>query len=309
MSTQDAAASDALTPSFNNAEDCAAAPAVTDMRSFRECADSAVNGLAWPTIFLSLASFFGFCAVMGAAIAGALPYWVAMLLNVACLFVAYTGFHESVHRNFHGKREGYAWLNVVFGTALGYLMFYPYIVHAHIHLTHHAHTNDPDKDPDYWMSGHTFWQVAARGLTLIPHYILFTARTRSKQPGAACFFRRTAIEAAPPIIVFALLSALGHWQAAVITWLGSYVLGVAVLGVCFDWVVHHPHHDQSVFGGTRTFRARKGWRRTALNWLHLFQNYHIIHHLYPRAPFYKHEEIFERSEDFLRAQGAKIIDV
>jgi len=279
------------------------------MRSFRDCARSAIGGIAWPTIALSVLSLAGFLAVTGAAVAGILPAWAAGLLNIPCFFVAYTGFHETVHGNLHGNREGCAWLNPVLGTALGAIFFYPYVVHAYIHLTHHAHTNDPDLDPDAWMSGNTVWRVAGRGMSLIGHYIAFMVRRRAGEPGARRFFRRAYLEWTPPVLALALLIAAGHWQVALFSWVLSYIVSVAILGVCFDWIVHHPHDDRSLFGGTRTFRARKGWRRPVLNWLHLFQNYHIIHHMYPRVPFYKHEEVFERSEAFLRGQGARIIEL
>lgn len=310
MPANAAAASDALASSFNNVGDSENTPSeVADFRSFRECADATIDGVAWPTIILSLASIAGFLIVTGAAITGALPFWAAALLNIPCFFVAYTGFHEAVHRNFHGRREGYDWLNTAFGTVFGFMFFYPYAMHSYIHLTHHANTNNPEKDPDHWMHGNTPWVIALRGITLIPYYIVFTARMRGKEPGATQFFRRVAIEEAAPLTVFILLILAGHWQVAVFTWFLTYVVSVAILGVVFDWIVHHPHDDQTPFGGTRTFRARKGWRSATLNWLHLFQNYHLIHHLHPRVPFYRHEEVFDRSEAFLRSQGATIIDV
>lgn len=238
-----------------------------------------------------------------------MPVWAAALLNIPCYFIAYTGFHEATHRNFHGRDKRFSWLNDVFGTVIGFIFFYPYTMHNYIHLTHHAHTNDPERDPDHWMSGHTVLQVALRGLSLVYHYSAYTVRMRSREPGAARFYRRIALEGAPPLVALALLIAFGHWQVAIFTWIIPYVIGVAILGVCFDWIVHHPHEDRSLLGGTRTFHARKGWRRGLLNWLHLFQNYHLIHHIYPRIPFYKQQAVFEQSEDFLRAQGAKVIDL
>lgn len=282
---------------------------VSDLQSLRKCAHQAVGGLAWPTIILSTVSLGAFFLFTGAALTGALPIWAATLLNIPCYFIAYTGFHEATHRNFHGHDKRFSWLNDIFGTTIGFIFFYPYTMHNYIHLTHHAHTNDSEKDPDHWMSGHTFFQIALRGLTLVYHYSAYTARMRKKQPGAARFYRRIALEAAPPLLTFAFLIATGHWQVALFAWVIPYVISVALLGVCFDWIVHHPHDDCSLLGGTRTFRARKGWRRNMLNWLHLFQNYHLIHHIYPRIPFYKQEAVFEQSEEFLRKQGARIVDL
>jgi nucleoside-diphosphate-sugar epimerase len=39
--------------------------------------------------------------------------------------------------------------------------------------------------------------------------------------------------------------------------------------------------------------------------LWLYQNYHSIHHLFPRVPFYKYRVLFDEVEDLMVAQGAR----
>ena len=46
--------------------------------------------------------------------------------------------------------------------------------------------------------------------------------------------------------------------------------------------------------------------RVALNWLWMFQNYHSIHHLFPRVPFYKYAELYEEIEDVMAARQAPV---
>lgn len=283
--------------------------AVTDLKSLRQCANATIDDIAWPTIWLSIGSLAGFLLFTSLAITGAMPLWAAALLNIPCYFIAYTGYHEAVHRNFHGRHQKFSWLNDVFGVIFGVMFFYPYVMHSYIHLTHHANTNDPEKDPDAWMHGDTALQVALRGFSLAYRYYGFTLAKRRKEPGSIAFFRRLALEGAPIPISVAALIITGNWHIALFVWFVPTVIGVALLGACFDWVVHHPHKDRTLMGGTRTFLARKGWRRVLLNWLHLFQNYHIIHHIAPRAPFYCNEKIFLKGERFLRDQGAVIVEL
>ncbi|MEM8935386.1 MAG: fatty acid desaturase [Pseudomonadota bacterium] len=282
---------------------------ISDLRALRHCADETIQGIAWPTVAISIGAVSGFLIAVVGAVAGVIPIWAAVLINVVSFFVAYTGFHEATHRNYHGRLASADWLNDLFGHVLGFIMLYPFSMHSFIHLTHHSNTNDPDMDPDRWMRGRSFAKVAGRGLTLAYHYWAFTVAKKSAQPDGARFFRRLSLEAAPSVIALVALIAFGHWQVALVVWFGGLILAVALLGACFDWVVHHPHDDRSLLGGTRTFLAPAGWRRVTLNWLHLFQNYHIIHHINPRAPFYAYEGVFLKGEDFLRRAGAKVVDL
>ena len=43
-----------------------------------------------------------------------------------------------------------------------------------------------------------------------------------------------------------------------------------------------------------------------MTWLWLFQNYHSIHHLFPRVPFYRYRELFDAIEPIMLARGAPI---
>ena len=49
--------------------------------------------------------------------------------------------------------------------------------------------------------------------------------------------------------------------------------------------------------------------RAGLNWFWMFQNYHSIHHLFPRVPFYKYAELFEEIEDVMVAKQAPIYNI
>lgn len=282
---------------------------ITDLRSVQRCAEAQVGELAWPTIALSSAGVALFLLIIGLTISGALNVFVAALINLPVYYMLYTGLHETAHRNYHGRNRSLRWINHAFGLMIGWIMFYPYSMHDYIHLTHHANTNDLEKDPDAWMRGDGFLAVFARAATLPWRYWSFTIGNKLKEPGGGKFLAKIALQGAPSLIGVAILISLGLWQVALIAWFGSLVIAVGILGVCFDWIVHHPHGDQTLLGGTRVFAARKGWKRHALKAALLGQNYHLIHHIYPRTPFYRYDRVFEQSEDFLRSKDVNIIDV
>ena len=45
-----------------------------------------------------------------------------------------------------------------------------------------------------------------------------------------------------------------------------------------------------------------------MRWLFLFQNYHLIHHLYPSVPFYRYLKIWRLNEAEFRRQGTPVVD-
>ncbi|ODS00160.1 hypothetical protein AUC68_03355 [Methyloceanibacter methanicus] len=45
-----------------------------------------------------------------------------------------------------------------------------------------------------------------------------------------------------------------------------------------------------------------------MDWLYLFQNFHLIHHLFPRIPFYKYKDAFVDLRPVLEKEGAHIYE-
>lgn len=286
-----------------------AASEISDLKSLQRCADEEIGGVAWPTIAVSAAAISGFLLSTGAAALDLLPLWQAALINIPCYFVAYTGLHEATHRNFHGRNAGLAWLNPLFGTVIGAIMFYPYSMHDYLHLSHHANTNNPQKDPDYWMSGASAGAVALRASTLAWRYWSFAVRTKMTSADGGRFFRRIGFEMIPTLAGLAVLVGSGRWDVALFVWFFPLLVAVAMLGVCFDWLVHHPHADKTLFRATRVLTSSSRVRLRLMNALLLGQNLHLIHHIYPRTPFYRYGAVYRRGEKFLRSQNVQIIDV
>jgi beta-carotene hydroxylase len=70
-------------------------------------------------------------------------------------------------------------------------------------------------------------------------------------------------------------------------------------------LVHHPYKEVGRYVDTSTIIAPRPIN-SALTWAWLFQNYHSIHHLFPRVPFYQYRELFEAIEPIMLERGAPI---
>jgi beta-carotene hydroxylase len=86
----------------------------------------------------------------------------------------------------------------------------------------------------------------------------------------------------------------------------SAIVASGALAFLFDWLVHNPHEQPVTerYRATNAFLFRRAHR--TLTWLYLWQNFHLIHHLFPRVPFYRYETVFDRIRPLLNARGANV---
>ena len=257
--------------------------------------------LAWPSLLLTLGIWLGVVLVWGAALLGWLPLWVGSILVLALIYLAFTPMHEAAHGNVGGARD-LAWLDLCVGWACSLLFLAPFPAFRAVHLRHHGAVNRVDRDPDLWVAGTGALSIAARCLTIIPHYY------RMFLGPMACKANRMArAQSVLAFVCTALLMGALIWAGLglelVLLWLVPAWLASGLLALAFDWLPHQPHGELGRWDNARIILGR------GLNWLMLGQNYHLVHHLWPRVPFYRYEQVFRASREELEQHGAAIVDL
>ena len=86
------------------------------------------------------------------------------------------------------------------------------------------------------------------------------------------------------------------------------VAGVTLLGFLFAWVVHTPFEETDRYRDTATILLPKPLHGP-LTRLWLWQNYHAIHHLFPRVPYYRYDRLFDEIRPGMAERGAPIIEL
>lgn len=259
---------------------------------------------AWPTVLLLGAVLGVEVAIWWAALNAMIPLWVGGLLASVPSYAAFTVAHEAAHENIHGGDARYKRVNDLCGWIASVFLFAPYEAFKVIHLTHHAHTNDPDHDPDHWVVGASALGVAARCWTILPHYYADYLWGRTSKLQAARSGR--ALTIAATLVLVALFGVgvwAGLWLELLALWVLPAIFASGFLALVFDWLPHHPHDSQERFHDTRVLLV------TPLTLPLLWQNYHLIHHLYPRVPFYRYGTCFDEVRPLLEAKGAPIQDL
>ena len=116
-----------------------------------------VPPLSWPIVGIFDCALALFGTSTWAAVGDDAPRAVTIALNAVAIFVMFTVLHDAAHYSISSKR----WVNSAFGRA-AMLFVSPLIAFpawGFIHIEHHRHTNDDERDPDHFASHGPWWQL------------------------------------------------------------------------------------------------------------------------------------------------------
>ncbi|NEP88964.1 MAG: beta-carotene hydroxylase [Okeania sp. SIO2C2] len=216
------------------------------------------------------------------------PGWCCFLMNVLALHMAGTVIHDASHNSAHKDRL----VNAILGHGSALMLGFAFPVFTRVHLQHHAHVNDPENDPDHFVStGGPLWLIAAR---FFYHEIFFFKRRlwRKFELWEWFFSRLVVFTMIGVSIYFGFLDyILNYWFSP------ALVVGLA-LGLFFDYLPHRPFQERDRWHNARVYPSG------LLNILICGQNYHLIHHLWPSIPWYNYKPAYEVMKPLLDVKGS-----
>ncbi len=263
------------------------------------------RGAAWPTVALFFLFWAGLIASVTASLNGVFPLWAACLVNATLLYVLAHINHEAIHRNISGGNPRLKWLNEAIGQFGSIWFFLPFPAFKAVHLAHHRAPNDPKTDGDMWVAKENPLAVFARCLTILWGYELQLWRmiregTLKREQAISIYGQRLVVLAA-----WATLAALGYGVETFFLWVLPALIVMPLLAMFFAYIVHRPHDETDPYRSSNVILAR-GALQPLVTAVFVFQNYHLIHHLNPRIPFYGYGEHFRARRAELEAKGASI---
>jgi len=247
-----------------------------------------------PTWWLFVGVVFVWTASTAAALVGHSPWWVSGLVNAVASYLAFTVMHESVHGIAHANKRANAWM----GRVAGVLLVGSSRMFRAVHLEHHAHTNDPERDPDFGVARTPRWMMPLWCLAIVVDY---RRHWFGRPLWRADDERREALVVEGGLVIVALaLSAAGWGQAVFTLWVAPALAALLVLAFAFDYLPHAPHIGRGRYLDTRAMPSALG------NIALLGQNYHLVHHLWATIPWYRYQRAFRALEPELRARGCDV---
>lgn len=257
-----------------------------DRRLLELPAASARNPTVW-LFAIDLVAYAGVCLALWHDI---IPRAAGGALALVCLYCFYTVSHEAVHGNAHPDRGINLWLGRV-AAAIEGLSFPLFRI---IHLQHHAFTNDSVRDPDFVIGRRPRWLLPLWTLVRLLHDNHFMLR-RKLWDGRRRQLVEHLLTMALQSLVIAGCVLAGKGMFLLFAWLGPMVVAGALLEITGAWAVHYPHVATHPLESTRMFRGR------LLQVLMLNQNYHLVHHLWPRIPWFRYGKAVEAAERAVQA--------
>jgi beta-carotene hydroxylase len=272
-------------------------------------------GKVEPRIILTFLVFSAsWVGVIVLGVKGTIPLWLGLILNTIVASTFYMPMHEATHGNIWGRTTSGKWVEDLIGMLCAIPLGFSYKAHRPSHMRHHAHTNDPLKDPDFHTAGpmHTvlkswYGQVmlttflpvfafvpAARRLLPTPMLVMMRAETGSKKTGLIQLRFWLLTNA---FLVLAILSGYG-WQALMLWYLPSRLQALWLLTI-FAWYPHHPSTKVGRYVDTRV-AVFPGSR-----WLIRGHDHHAVHHLFPRVPHYRLRKLWADVSVEMVAKGVR----
>ena len=261
--------------------------------------------VAWPTIMVLVASCIIFSLSTAAYIEGALPLSWAILFNTIAAYMSFTPAHEASHGSVSANRALNDWVGRLATVLQSPVPFFR--AFRYIHMQHHKFTNDKTKDPDLYVGSGPGWLLPLKWTTLDINYLyrylnpsVFMKRPKSER-------REMLLALLFAAVVLTVISANG--------WLNYYLwlflipgrITAIFLAITFDFLPHYPHQAQAK---DQPFQCTSN--RVGMEWLLtpvlLFQNYHLVHHLYPSVPFYRLLKIWYARKHYHQSQNPATTD-
>lgn len=218
------------------------------------------------------------------------PDWCCFAINVLALHMAGTVIHDASHHAAHQSRL----VNAIMGHGSALMLGFAFPVFTRVHMQHHANVNDPENDPDHFVStGGPLWAIAAR---FFYHEVFFFKRRLWRNWELLEWFlsRMVVVVVVCAAVHYDFLGyILNFWFSP------ALVVGIA-LGLFFDYLPHRPFVERDRWKNARIYPS------PLLNILILGQNYHLIHHLWPSIPWYRYQGAYHATKPLLEAKGSPL---
>ena len=265
----------------------------------RELALSLMHRIEWEMIVIRLLQFVVWIACWGLVINGTLALWEGFLLSVFTTAFAYLPSHAGQHGHLSGGDKNKEWLNFWVGQISLIPLSQSHDILKATHLKHHAHTNDPEKDPDFYHTHvDSLWKVAkninnsynenGKVQEIIRDYA-------EKDPK----FAQSIAEGSKWSILFyfskIVLVLNFPLETLFLWWLPGRIINI-YLGVVFS---HLPH--RSLEPGR--YKDTKFWTNGIPRFFNHSMQIHVMHHMYPKICHFDEPKAIEALKPFMIERG------
>ena len=249
--------------------------------------------LAVPTTLICIAMVAIIIGSWSAALAGSLPMWIACVINGLASYGMFSVIHDASHRAISSNK----WVNDSIGT-IGLIFLFPYApmpILRWLHMQHHRFTN-ADNDPDWFTATSPRWQAPFRWAFFDGYYMYYYFRYGGEF--VTKFMGVFLAYVIPAVLILSAAIYYGYGLEVLMLWFIPTRIGLLLIDIVFVILPHAPGIVKCEDNEYLATTMRMGWE-WLLTPIMVYQNYHLIHHLYPTVPFYKMHRVWHLKKDEL----------
>ncbi|MFZ5723107.1 MAG: fatty acid desaturase [Pseudomonadota bacterium] len=239
--------------------------------------------IAWPTVLMMLGCHAAIALSWYGVLTGGLPMWAGCLVCCFAFYGIFSPSHDGMHRSL--SRVG--WLNelLLFVTVLPAVPLSTGHALRVMHMQHHKYLNQGPMDPDHdiakdWKNA--FWMWFWWDIRY-SHYFQLYQTDIPRNNHARIWYDLTV-----PFFVLIVLAFFFPWEMLFLWFIPTRFMAWMIC-FTFMYLPHWPHETTEKQDRYKATTVRRGWE-WLLTPLLVYQNYHLMHHLYPTIPFYRYRK-------------------
>ncbi len=259
--------------------------------------------IAWPTVMLLVAAYAIFGLSTFAYVQGALSLFWAIVFNTIAAYLSFTPAHDASHNAVSTNRQLNEWVGRIATALQSPVPFFR--TFRYIHMQHHRFTNDETKDPDLYVGTGPNWLLPFKWATLDLNYFHYYFKRSEFRKRSESERRELYLAVLFGMVVFTAVTFAGWLHYYLLLFLVPTRFTAIFLSLTFDFLPHYPHQAHAK---DEPFRCTSN--RVGMEWLLtpvlLYQNYHLVHHLYPTVPFYRNLKVWDARKRYHESQNPAI---
>lgn len=199
-------------------------------------------------------------------------YVVDTAVRAYLMFVGTVMAHDATHGHLARTRSGNAW----WGRLALMPVMVSYSKFRRTHLLHHAHTNEPNDDPDYILAAPREWEIPFRALAVTHHWLFWLKRRKRLDAGDLLDH---LINGAGAIGVYVAVGYFVGWQRVVLG-----VVPPCLLVSLFLWYPFAVKTHEGFSTGDPESRSHN-YYGLLMFWISCGLSMHRVHHMHPSIPW------------------------
>ena len=276
----------------------------------QEIARQFMGGPIWPYALAAWGGFALWVSLFPLTMLDIVPLWLAFIVSCVLATGGYVTSHEAMHSNLGRPGSKTRWINEWVGQVSTIPIVFPFSMARLMHLEHHYHCNDPEKDPDYndeapnaLMAWYKTWYNRQPGVDGSIHAYKRVLKEMGTPEADRSLKETMVLQLFFMAVLFGMAWSGYALEAALVWWLPRHI-GLSYIRFYLSWAPHHPRAGRTGrYENTYVFKSRLG------HVMSMGMETHIAHHLYPNIPNHRTRAAYIALKPILEARGVDITKI